>query len=183
MLLPDNSRHRRLNPLPHENLLTALGEVAAAFVGFSLVVGALRARSAASAEENRKLYSMRDVAEIGLAAVFMSFLPLVIHAFGVSPETTWRVASAGFFLIVVVAVIPSLLRRGGLIEGFRSEPIQTIVIAPLQLGGVGLMSINLLVGGPSSGARHVAVILMALGVGGVLFVNATFNSAENRPGT
>ena len=26
-------------------------------------------------------------------------------------------------------------------------------------------------------------ILLALAVGGVLFVNATFNSAENRPGT
>ena len=77
-----------MNPLPHENLLIALAEVAAAFVGFSLVVGILRARSAGSAKEARGFYSMRDVAEIGLVSVFTSLLPLVIHAFGASPDAT-----------------------------------------------------------------------------------------------
>ncbi len=101
MLPPDRSWRAHLNPLPHENLLTAMGEVAAAFVGFSLVVGVLRARSTGSMNEPRRVYSMRDVAEIGLHAVFMSFLPLVIHVFGASADTTWRVASAGFLAVGV----------------------------------------------------------------------------------
>ena len=81
-----------------------------------------------------------------------------------------------------MAAVPSFLRRGRWIDGFRAEPLQTILVTPLQLAGVGLMSINLLLGGPSSGARHVAAILSALAVGGVLFVNATFKSSEDRPG-
>ena len=76
-----------MTPLPHENLLTAMGEVAAAFVGFLLIVGVLRARSIGSMDKACRVYSMRDVADIGLHAVLMSFLPLVIHAFGASSET------------------------------------------------------------------------------------------------
>jgi hypothetical protein len=178
---PDRSWHGTVNPLPHENLLTALGEVAAAFVGFSLVVGVLRARSTDSPEESRSLYSMRDVAEIGLVSVFMSFSPLVIHAFGTSPETAWRVGSASFLVIGVFGAAASLRRRGGWLASFRAEPIQSIAILPLQLGAIGLMAVNALVGGPSSGARHTAAVLLALVVAGVLFVNVTFNSADNRP--
>ena len=181
MLRPDRSWHETVNPLPHENLLTALGEVAAAFVGFSLVVGALRARSTDSPEESRSLYSMRDVAEIGLLCVFMSFSPLVIHAFGTSPETAWRVGSASFLVIGVSAGAASFRRRGGFLSGFRTEPIQAIVTTPLFLGAFGLLSVNTLVGGPSSGARHTAAILLVLAVAGVRFVNVTFNSADNRP--
>jgi hypothetical protein len=159
-----------------------MGEVAAAFVGFSMVVGVLRARSTGSTKESRRLYSMRDVAEIGLVAVFMSFLPLVIYAFGASPDTTWRIGSASFLALGFLSAGASLWRRGGWLAGVRAEPIQTLLVLPLQLGAIGLMLANLLAGGPGSGARYVAAVLMALAVGGVLFVSATFNSAVDRPG-
>ena len=170
-----------MTPLPHENLLTTMGEVAAAFVGFSLVVGVLRARSTGSMDEARRVYSMRDVAEIGLHAVFMSFLPLVIHAFGASPDTTWRVGSASFLAIGVLRAGVSTRRRGGYLKSFRAEPIQFLVLLPLQLGVIGLILVNILAGGPSSGPRYVAAVLLALSAAGVLFVNATFNSARDRP--
>jgi hypothetical protein len=182
MLRPDRRWRRQLNPLPHENLLTAMGEVGAAFVGFSLVVVVLRARSSASAEESRRLHSMRDVAEIGLVAVAMSFLPLVIHAFGASPETTWRVGSTSCLAVSLFCAGASSWRRGSWLEGFRSEPIQTVLVTPLQLVIIGLLLVNILAGGPSSGARYVAVVLLALSVAGVLFVNATFKGSEDRPG-
>ncbi len=171
-----------MNPLPHENLLTAMGEVGAAFVGFSLVVGVLRARYAGSTKEALSRYSMRDVAEIGLAGVFMSFLPLVIHAFGASPETTWRVGSTSCLAVSLFCAGASSWRRGSWLEGFRSEPIQTVLVTPLQLVIIGLLLVNILAGGPSSGARYVMAVLLALAVAGVLFVNATFNSTEDRPG-
>ena len=170
-----------MTPLPHENLLTAMGEVAAAFVGFSLVVSVLRARSNGSSEETRRVYSMRDVAEIGLHAVLMSFLPLVVHAFGASPDTTWRVGSASFLAVAVLSAGASLRRRGGYLATFRAEPILSVVLLPLQLGTIGLMLVNILAGGPSSGPRYVAAVLLALATAGGLFVNATFNSAEDRP--
>ena len=65
-----------------------------------------------------------------------------------------------------------------MLAGARAEPIQTIILVPLQLGAIGMMATNLLAGGPASGARYVAAVLMGLAVGGVLFVNATFNSGE-----
>ena len=170
-----------MTPLPHENLLTVMGEIAAAFVGFSLVVSALRAGSNGSLEETHRIYSMRDVAEIGLISVFTSLLPLVIHAFGASPDATWRIGSASFLALGILGASASLRRRGGWLVGLRSEPIQTAMILPLQLGAIGLMLVNLLAGGPGSGARYVAAVLLALAVGGVLFVNATFNSARDRP--
>ena len=154
-----------------------MGEVAAAFVGFSLVVSMLRQRSSPSAEETRRLYSMRDVAEIGLVSVAASFLPLIIHAFGANPETTWRVGSATFLAIIVVAGGAAFWRRGSWIEGARAEPLQTLLILPLQVVGIGLVLVNVLVGGPSSGARYIAAVLMALSTAGVLFVNSTFNSS------
>ena len=170
-----------MTPLPHENLLTVMGEVAAAFVGFSLVVSVLRARSNGSLEETRRFYSMRDVAEIGLVSVFTSLLPLVIHAFGASPDATWRIGSASFLVLAVLGAGPSLWRRRGWLVGLRSEPIQTAMLLPLQSGALGLMLFNLFAGGPGSGARYVAAVLLALAVAGLLFVNATFNNARDRP--
>ncbi len=170
-----------MTPLPHENLLTVMGEVAAAFVGFSLVVSALRARSNDSLDETRRFHSMRDVAEIGLVCVFASLLPLVIHAFGASPDAIWRIGSASFLALGVLAASASLWRRGGWLVLLRSEPIQTVLLLPLQLGALGLMLVNLLAGGPGSGARYVAAVLLALAASGVLFLNATFNSARDRP--
>jgi hypothetical protein len=42
------------------------------------------------------------------------------------------------------------------------------------------MLVNLFAGGPGSGARYVAAVLLALAGGGVLFVNATFNNVRDR---
>ncbi len=169
-----------MTPLPHENLLTVMGEIAAAFVGFSLVVSVLRARSSGSLGETRRFHSMRDVAEIGLVSVFASLLPLVIHAFGASPDATWRIGSASFLALGLLAASASLRRRGGWLVMLRSQPIQTVMILPLQLGVIGLMLVNLLAGGPGSGARYVAAVLLALASSGVLFVNTTFNGARDR---
>ncbi len=170
-----------MTPLPHENLLTVMGEVAAAFVGFSLVVSALRARSNDSLDETRRFHSMRDVAEIGLVCVFASLLPLVIHAFVASPEAIWRIGSASFLALGVPSAGASFWRRGGLLVSLRAEPIQTAIRMPPLLGAVGLMLVNLFAGGPGSGARYVAAVLLSLAVGGVVFVHATFNTAKDRP--
>jgi len=72
--------------LPHENLLTTTCGVAAAFVGFSLVVSLLRP---VLSGDRWQILAIRNVAEIGLI-VIGSFLPLVIHAYGWSRDHTWR---------------------------------------------------------------------------------------------
>ena len=169
-----------MTPLPHENLLTALGEVSAAFVGFSLVVGILRSRSASSAKEARRFYATREVAENGLLAVGAAFLPLAIHAYGATIDTTWRLASAGFlFFWGLVLGVHMWRRRGVAREGFRTEPIQTALFTVLIAGVAGLLMVNILVGGDSSGARYVTAVLLFLAIVGLLFVYATFSDSEN----
>ena len=170
-----------MTPLPHENLLTVMGEVAAAFVGFSLVVSALRARSNDSLDETRRFYSMRDVAEIGLVCVFASLLPLVIHAFGASPDAIWRIGSATLLALAVLSGSSSFWRRGGLLVTLRSEPILAAIIVPTLFGFYGLLLVNLFAGGPGSGARYVAAVLLSFALSGVIFVNASFNTARDRP--
>jgi hypothetical protein len=166
-----------LNPLPQENLLSALGEVSAAFVGFSLVVGILRDRSSDTTEDDRSVSPMRDVAEIGLTAVGASFLPLVINDFGASPETTWRLASATVFVAGIVGAGFSIRRqRAAILRDSRYA-----LIGILNLGSFGLLLSNVLVVGPTSGARYSAVVLLVLTVAGVLFVSTTFRRSRNPP--
>ena len=171
-----------MTPLPHENLLTALGEVSAAFVGFSLVVGILRTRSATSARESRRFHSTRDVAEIGLVAVGAAFLPLAIHAYGTTIDTTWRLGSAGFLFLWGLGFGSSMWRRRGVArEGFRTEPILTALFTVLIAAELGLLIVNILVGGDASGARYVTCVLLLLAMAGLLFVYATFSGSENPP--
>ncbi len=171
-----------MTPLPYENVLTALGEVSAAFVGFSLVVGILRARSASSAKEARRFHATREVAENGLLAVGAAFLPLAVHAYGATVDTTWRLASEGFILLWVLGLFVHMWRRRRVArEGFRTEPIQTALFTVLIASGLGLLLVNALVGGDTSGARYVTALLLFLAIVGLLFVYATFSGSENPP--
>ena len=169
-----------MTPLPHTDLLTALGEVAAAFVGFSLVVAVLRARPAGSVKEIRRFYSMRDVAEIGLLVVGGAFLPLIIHAFGTSPQTAWRLASATLFVAGGLSLASSLWRQRRIgRQVVREAPILAVMIAVLNLASFSLLLSNIFVGGATSGARYTATVFMALAIAGVTFVHTTFSDWSN----
>jgi hypothetical protein len=159
----------------HASLTLPGAQVEAAFVSFSLVVGARRPQSLSSTEI-RQLYSMRDVAVIGLAAVAGSFLPLAIRAFGVDSEVTWRLASAFILALGGLGLGSSLWRgRRFMWDEVRTEPIQTAVVAALNVAAFGLILTNIIAGGPASGARYVAAVLLTLAVAGLLFVSATFS--------
>jgi hypothetical protein len=84
-----------------------LGEVAAAFIGFSMVVGVLRPESDSGM---RRFSRMRHVAEIALGAVMAAFLPLLVSAYGAREETTWFVASAVALVPLVVFAIANFKR-------------------------------------------------------------------------
>jgi hypothetical protein len=169
-----------MNPLPHENLLMTMGEVAAAVVGFSLVVGLLRS---GQGDEAPRFFSMRDVAEIGLWAVGASFLPLLIHAYGSERETTWNLASIGFLVIWWFGLAISLLRRredrNSIFPG--NLLLRGAALGALNLSGWCLLLLNIVYGGPTSGARYATAVMLFLAVAGLLFVSATFARPESRP--
>ena len=155
-----------------------LGEVAVAFVGFSMVVGVLGSASA------RRRHAMRDVAEIGLQAVLGSFLPLAIDAYGASAATTWRLASAGL-LVYAALGLGFAFRRGSrrILDLLRDEPIRSAGVIGLNLGVFGLLLFNALLGGAGSGARYTTAVLLLLGIAGHQFLDATFRSHEDLPTT
>lgn len=79
-----------VNALPHESLLQLLVEVSVAFVGFSMLASVLRA---SVQTERARLFGFRDVAETSLIAALGSIGPLVLAAFGLPHDMTWRIAS------------------------------------------------------------------------------------------
>jgi hypothetical protein len=165
-----------VSPPLHEDLLMTLGEVAVAFVGFSMVVGVLGSGSV------RRRYAMRDVAEIGLQAVAGSFLPLAINAYGASPASTWRLASAGFLAYAALG-LGFALRRAPIriLDLLRTEPIRNGVIMLLNFGLIGLLLFNAFLGGAGSGARYVTAVMLLLAIAGHQFLDATFRGHDDLP--
>lgn len=71
-----------MSELPHQEFLFTLAEVAAAFVGSSLISSILRTADGGST----RFLLMRDVAQISLTAVAGSFLPYLLFHFGLRDE-------------------------------------------------------------------------------------------------
>ena len=66
-----------MDPLEQHDLLLTIAEVAAAFVGFSMIVAALRSQPSGG---DARFHSVRDVVETGLYVVAAAFLPLIVHS-------------------------------------------------------------------------------------------------------
>ncbi len=125
---------------------------------------------------------MRDVAAIGLQAVGASFLPLAIHAYGASPDVTWRIGSAAFVSLWGLGLgfaIRDRLQRDP--AEFRNEPIRNAVNGTLNVGGAGLLLFNILLGGPGSGARYATAVLLILAIAGLQFLAAAFSTPPDAP--
>ncbi len=163
-------------PLPHESLLTTLGEVSAAFVGFSLVVGILSSRGSETSSQDRNFFSTRDVAELGLLAIAASFLPLTIHAYFVAADAVWQMASAGLLLLWGLGLGASVWRQRGILR--KVSVARLALILGCNLAGLGLLIANLFMRGGSSGGRYVTAVLLLLVLAGLQFVSATFDGSS-----
>lgn len=148
-------------------LLITLCEVAAAFVGFSLVSSVLdRGDSSRS-----RLLSTRDVAEVSLFCVFMSLLPLLVDNFAFAHERNWQVSSAAFVFFWVTGAY-----RG--IQRFRSQGLQ--IPASLlfgfgcaAIGNIGLVY-NVIAPGVHAAAIYLVALTLLLAFAGLSFITATF---------
>jgi len=76
--------------IEHADVVGLVAEVAATFVGFSLVIGLLQPNEPSA---SRRRQSMRSVAELGLIAAAGSMLALALDTFGLAPDVVWRLAS------------------------------------------------------------------------------------------
>jgi len=159
--------------MPSEILVT-VAEVAAAFVGFSMVVGVLRPESP---DSDIRFSAIRDVAEIGLITVAGSLAPLAVGLFVISEPTLWRICSLGLSMVWLGGVSFGLMRYRKLgVSVFRDDPGWSSAAGVFIVTGHLLLWWNVVSPtGPAAG-RYVIALLALLTVAGVLFVSATFRS-------
>ena len=137
--------------MPREVLLT-IAEVAAAFVGFSMVVGLLRPEES---DRDARFYTIRDVAEIGLIAAAGAFAPVIIELFGLQEAAVWRLSSLGLALAWFAGMSSSLLRYRALGRSpFYIGTGPGVGITGFALVGQGLLWWNV-VSNTGARSRHV----------------------------
>jgi hypothetical protein len=165
-----------LGELPNQEFLFTLAEVAAAFVGFSLIGGILRTADGAA-----RFLLMRDVAQVSLTAVAGSLLPYVLFQFGLQGEALWRVSSVGLTLGWFIGGAFAYRRAG--IAGILWDwaPALLVVGSLGNLGGVGLLLWSAFFGGSFSGPRYLLALCMLLTLAGLMFIWATFQKASDPP--
>jgi len=169
-----------LGELPHQDFFFTTAEVAAAFVGFSLVVSVFKPESSGEAV---RMGSLRDVAELGLSAIAASFLPYVLQQLGLSLDAIWRAASLALALGGVLAFSFGFRRftqaGGGL--PWKTAPVVATSVGAVAVAGMLLLWVNVLAPSELSGARYVVAILLMLATAGLLFVFAAFGPRSGAP--
>jgi hypothetical protein len=167
-------------PLPEQEILSTLSEIGIAIVGFSVVADLLRSRSSTDVV---RLYTLRDVAEIGLMCAVLSTFPSVLHGFGVPVDSTWRIAGGVALGWAIAGITGSVRRRGpGTVLPTVKRHWLAATIVYLMIGISLVLSLtNLLSPGPLSGARHVAWALALLAQAGTMFIFSVFHLPNESP--
>ena len=152
------------------DLLHTLAEVSIAFVGFSTIVAALSVRDGSSF----KLYSIRDVAIVGLIALGAALLPLSLNSFALDQDLIWQTSSLMFSVGWVLSAIWGIrtYRRNvdaSVIPRYLSVgPVAGVIANPVLLS-------NVVFPNPYSGPLYVASLNLLLVFVSVSFVAATFH--------
>ena len=164
--------------LPNSDFLGTIVGVSATFIGFSLVVGFLRADDAVV---GGRLQSMRAVAELAMIAGGGALLPLLICQFDVPDEVTWRVASVGLALGWSAGWFSAVqrFRRVYSSMGYALTSVRTLVFRNTVPIAIALLLWNAFAPDEFSGARYALALVIALVVSAERFVFATFQSHDD----
>jgi len=156
--------------LAESDFLSLIAELAAAFMGFSLVVGLLQPDDPAA---GIKLAAMRGVAELALVAALAALLPLLLEEFELVSSTIWRSAGgiAGMsWLVAHLLAARRFSRFGGRMITSKS----TLLIAVVVTVGILLFFSASLLPGSHAGAFYCAATACALVCSAFLFLAAAF---------
>ena len=167
-----------MSPLPHDALLSTLAEMSITVVGFSLVFGVLRPQSK---DDEIRLFTLRDVAEIGLACSVMCVFPLVAHTYGSSDESVWRLASGLQVFWATVGIALAARRRGAvLVPTLQQSRLTVSLLLSLTLANYALALTNVTMPSSLSGARYVSCMLIVFAQAGFMFLWAAFDMGRRR---
>jgi hypothetical protein len=155
-------------------LLYTLAEVTIAFVGFSTIVAALRARS----EPAFRIYSIRDVAIVGLMTLAGICLPLTLQLFIGDAPLVWRLSSVTFSIFWIATA------TWGIRSYRQAVPInerhRALKIGPIfGIAGNGLLWFNVFWPTAHAGPLYVVALILLLIFMSISFVVATFHKLGN----
>ena len=155
--------------MQHQELLLAIAEVSATFVGFSGVVGVFRERTT-KLEVRYQRHLLFQMITTGLAALAMSVNPFLVAAFGFPEPLVWRISSGIYVFFGTLLTILGIYQSSPFIRvGLTSVRINR-VIALVTTFIVGISILNGL-GAFSSRASaiYLVAIFWTLGLSGFFF--------------
>jgi hypothetical protein len=152
------------------DFLYTLAEITIAFVGFSTIVAALRARS----EPSFRIYSIRDVAIVGLITLGGIVLPLALRLFIGDMLLVWRLSSLTFSIVWIVSAIWGIRSFGQAVP--RSERHRALLAGPISgVIGNALLWFNVIWPTDYAGPLYVVTLILLLIFMSISFVIATFH--------
>ena len=156
------------------DLLHTLAEVSIAFVGFSTIVAALRARN----DSTFQIYSIRDVAIVGLLALFAALLPLFLQSFLIETKQIWRFSSLIFTVAWLISAVWGIYSYRQAVAP-EDRPVY-LVVGPVSLVIANpLLWFNIYSPADFSGSIYVLALLLLLLFVAVSFIAATFHKISN----
>ena len=161
--------------MEHQDYLFTIAEVAAAFVGFSMVVGALSPDRPGS--RFRKVV-IHDVAVIGFIVMGGALAPYALAQTTLATSAVWRIASLSLLALWLFGYLTSFRRfreAGGssLGEPLLGRPL-VIINTGVVITGNSLLLWNVTFPGPGTETRYLVALLMLLLIATWLFLLAGF---------
>ena len=161
--------------MEHQDYLFTIAQVAAAFVGFSMVVDALSPDLPGSRFRRVVLH---DVAVIGFIVLGGALAPYTLAQTALGIGAVWRAASLGLLALWLFGYLTSFrrFREGGgssLGEPLLGRPL-VVINTGVVITGNSLLLWNVIFSGPGAGSRYLAALLMLLLIATWLFLLAGF---------
>lgn len=155
--------------MDQRDALLTIGEIAAAFIGFSTIVVVFRS----SRSELQRL-RLRGVAEIGIAVLVGAFLPILASGLGLSGGAVWRVSSAVF---APVSLMGWMLWARTVAKSGHQPTFGRTTRAPdvwANLTGQILLWWNVIAPSAAAPTRYVAALMAFLLIAAMSFVSSAF---------
>jgi hypothetical protein len=163
--------------------LISLGQVAAAFAGFSGIVAALGARSVSDLHAATR-FRFSNLLVMTVAASLFAFVPIVLGVADLESSTIWALSSVlfGVFTLGHMGLNRSALRRVRAQNPTLLRPWMAVVSVSI-LALISLALFANAVGWPfgRSGLPYVCSVFGLLVLSGVQFILLALDSASNEP--
>ena len=161
--------------MEHQDFLFTLAEVAAAFVGFSMVVAAIS--PVVTGSEIRKTV-IHDVALIGFIVMGGALAPYALAQTTLAADAVWRIVSLALLATWLGGYFTSFRRFRAASGSALAKPLLgtrlVVVNTSVVLIGNGLLVWNIAFPGPSAGTRYLIALLILLLIAAWLFLRAGF---------